>query len=137
MDSISIIIYPTENAALSGVGGFDISPYVSARGLNSTRNDIDEADTWRMDDNILRRVRGAIFEKMTLNCTGKGALTTQEITAISKAILPQTFFVNYYNIEVGDRVTDEMYTNNVTRIHDRKGMWIGLQFPLIATGRRL
>jgi hypothetical protein len=120
------------------LNGFDVTPYLAEMGHTSQRNDIDHPDTGRMDDTILRRVRGNIFETKTLiSKSGENVgLTVPELTAICQAVKPQVFDVEYYNFEEGRVVVDEMMSNRVKRTENKGGIWDGVEIPLVATGIR-
>ena len=114
------------------VNGTDLTPYIAYGGLKWQRNDIDSPDAGRNMDGTMER--GRVTTKIRLDITCR-LLTSEELSAVLNALLPETVTVVYDDPMYG-RVAKRMYANNnpatfQVRKTNGKEYWAGVTFPLV------
>ena len=115
------------------IDGFDVTPYIAFGGFQWQRSDIDDSDTGRDLAGDLRRGRVATKRRLDITCR---LLTSEELSKVLTAIMPEFVNVTYYDPQEGKMVTRIMYANNnpatyAIRRKDGTVWWSGVTFPLV------
>lgn len=115
------------------IDGFDLTPYIAFGGYQWQRSDIDDSDTGRDLAGDLRRGRVATKRRLDITCR---LLTSQELSKVLTAIMPEFVEVTYYDPQEGKTATRTMYSNNnpatyAIRRPNGTVYWSGVTFPLV------
>jgi len=116
------------------VGGVNLIPYIAYDGLSYQLSDIDDPDTGRMMNGVMRRGKISDKEKWKVKC--RPNLTTAEMSTVITAISTQYVSVQYLSPKTNTVVTKSMYVGDRTAAHfieraDGVTLWKDLSFSLI------
>ena len=116
------------------VNGVDLVPYIANQGLSYQLSDIDDPETGRTMDGLMRR--GKIADKDKWKLKFRSDLTTEEISAIIVAVSHEDVTVQYLSPRYATIVTKTMYVGDRTAAHyierpDGTILWKDLSFSLI------
>lgn len=111
----------------------DIVPYIAYQGFQWQRSDLDGPGAGRDLTGYLRRNRIASKRRLDVTCR---PLKSSEASVVLTAIMPEWVTVRYYDVQEGQVVTREMYSNNHPASYLQKHpngdeWWGGITFPLI------
>lgn len=114
-------------------GWVDFIPFIAYGGFKWQREDIDGPGAGRDLTGDLRRNRVATKRRLDVTCR---LLTSQEVSIVLSAIMPEWVNVRYYDPQQGAVVTRTMYSNNHPASYqilkpDGTEYWSGITFPLI------
>lgn len=116
------------------VNGVNIVPFIAYGGLSYQLSDIDDPKTGRMMDGTMRRGKITDKEKWKVKC--RANLTTEELSAVVRAISHQYVTVVFLSPKTNSIVTKTMYVGDRTAAHciERDSgviLWKDLSFSLI------
>ena len=116
------------------VNGVDFVPFIAYNGLEYQLSDIDDPETGRTMNGTMRR--GKITDKDKWKLKFKVDLTTEEISAIVRAVTHEYVTVQYLSPRTATIVTKTMYVGDRTAAHciERANgtiLWKDLSFSLI------
>lgn len=115
------------------IDGVDMTPYVAFGGFRWQRNDVDASNAGRDLAATMHRNRVAVKDKIDTTCR---LMTSAEAKLVLTTILPEYVTVEYYHPQLGEVVTQKMYSNNTPATFqierpDGTIWWAGITFPLV------
>ena len=128
-----------ENLTLT-IDGVDLLPFVTAGGIEWSRNDVDSESAGEMQDGTIRRDRKIMRRKLVISI---GSVSTEEMKIIQQAIYPQWVSVAFLDPLEGAVITRTFYSNNVAataakqvlrKDGTKEVVWRAFSFPLIEQG---
>ena len=124
----------SEPAMTFTVNEVNFLPYLAFGGLEYQLSDIDDPDTGRMMNGLMRR--GKISDKDKWKLRFRSDLTTAEISTILTAVTHQYVTATYLSPRTNTVITRTLYVGDRTAAHciqraDGKALWKDLAFSLI------
>lgn len=116
------------------VNNVNLVPYIANQGLSYQLSDIDDPETGRTMDGMMRR--GKITDKDKWKLKFRSDLTTAEMSTILSAVTHQYVTAQYLSPRTATVVTKTMYVGDRTAAHyierhDGTILWKDLSFSLI------
>ena len=116
------------------VNGANLIPFIAYDGLSYQLSDIDDPETGRMMNGLMRRGKIDDKEKWKIKC--RPDLTTAEMSVVIGAISQQYVTVQFLSPKSNSVVTKVMYVGDRTAAHfiereDGTTLWKDLSFSLI------
>lgn len=116
------------------VNNVNLLPYIAFQGLEYQLADVDDPDTGRMLNGMMRR--GKIADKDKWKIKFRAGLTTAEMSIILTAVTHQYVSATYLSPRTNTVVTKTLYVGDRTAAHcihreDGTVLWKDLAFSLI------
>lgn len=115
------------------IEGTDITPYIAAKGLKWSRNDVDGPTAGRMQNGEMVRDRVATKYRWDVTCR---PLTAQEQATVLTLLQPEYVVLDYTDPLDNTTKSGLFYSNNfpstyLVRMANGAELWAGLAFPLV------